>query len=182
MDQLLDAQQRRSRMTNGLLEASEDAVRDDRLGFVMLHLPIPHPPGLIIDGKGNRNAADYFSNMELADKTLGMVRAAMEEKGTWDSSAVIVIADHGLRDFWNELPIWTQEEEQFRQSLDPLHVPFLIKMPGQDAPLDFDARISSTAIYDLSVEILGEGLTNSEQVLQWLEHEAGSHAPACLSR
>src|SRR5690606_12024995 len=97
-----------------------------------------------------------FSNMKLADRTLGMVRTAMEEEGTWDAATIIVIADHGLRDFWNELSIWTTEEEQFRQSLDALHVPFLVKMPGQDEPLDFDALRSSNTIFDRSVEVLGD--------------------------
>jgi membrane-anchored protein YejM (alkaline phosphatase superfamily) len=113
---------------------------------------------------------------------LGMVRTAMEEEGTWDSSTVIVIADHGLRDFWNALPVWSTDEEQFRQSLDPLHVPFMVKMPHQDGASHFDVPISSTAVYELSVQAMNGRITSSEEALRWFEKNAGDHPPVCLSR
>lgn len=64
-------------------------VTDSRYRLVFLHYPVPH---LSPDFRGN-----YLENQILADRALGELRRSMEEAGVWDSSAVIVLSDHGYR-------------------------------------------------------------------------------------
>jgi hypothetical protein len=70
-----------------LRERSLAAVADARAGFVMLHVPVPHAPGIYHRASGALTAwrfgavSEYFDNLALADRFLGDVRRAMERRG-----------------------------------------------------------------------------------------------------
>src|SRR5204862_1921656 len=63
-------------------------------GLTLLHLPLPHLPG-IYDAKHERltlwqysRNRGYLQNLVLADQLFGKLRRAMESAGTWDSTWV----------------------------------------------------------------------------------------------
>ena len=70
--------------------------------FVFSHLPGLHTP-YIYDRHNARytlfrdQVTGYFDHMVLADKTMGRIRAAMEQNETWDETLVIVSSDHWWR-------------------------------------------------------------------------------------
>ena len=55
-----------------VMAQAEDILKDSRIRFVLLHLPVPHPPGIF-----NRKLCTlsdhgtYLDNLVLADQTLG---------------------------------------------------------------------------------------------------------------
>jgi hypothetical protein len=90
-----------------LSRALEWAV-DPSIGLVLLHLPVPHPPSIYSPSEGAltpQGRIGYLDNIVLVDRTLGLLRRALEEAGLWNQSAVLVSADHGWRtSFWRSGP------------------------------------------------------------------------------
>lgn len=134
-----------------------EVCADPRYALVFLHFPIPHGPFLYsrrldrIDTTGKTGT--YEGNLVLADSALADLRAAMESAGLWHSSAVVVTADHG----WRELG-WPAPS-----------IPFLLKMPGQAAPVHYGRRFSTRVLADLTLEILAGRLSDGEAVAAWLD-------------
>jgi hypothetical protein len=83
-----------------------ELAADRTAGLVLIHLPVPHPPAIYSRARGAFNAEDsasYLDSLALADRTLGELRAALEQSGLWDRTAVLVSADHGWRTrLWRE--------------------------------------------------------------------------------
>ena len=171
----------RLELLHRILETSERTLRDDRLGFVFLHLPVPHPPGFSPDAPHYEDSAGYLGNLALADQALGQVRTALEEEGLWEDSTVILTSDHGLRQFWRTTPFWSPEEESYFAPLDDRDVPLMIKMSNQNGALNFDAALSTTIIYDFSIEILNGRITDVPSARRWLETNYDDYPPACLT-
>lgn len=122
------------------------ASRPD-LDFVFLHLPAPHNPYLYNPVTGKLDAVPrpngYWNNLLLADAIFERIRSAMEFAGVWESSTVLVTADHGFR---SRVNIGYQK--------DDLHVPFLWKSPQ---PVDADPRAAFDTLRtkDLFLDLLG---------------------------
>jgi arylsulfatase A-like enzyme len=100
-----------------LYGASEKVLRDPSAGFVLLHLPIPHPWGIYNRRTGNfsTSTTSYIDNLALADKCLAGMRTTLQQTGQWDSSTVVVMGDHSWRTMiWRSpayLDAWTPEDE-----------------------------------------------------------------------
>ncbi|MGH9663879.1 MAG: hypothetical protein ACRD9L_05610, partial [Bryobacteraceae bacterium] len=118
---------------------------DRSFTLVLLHMPVPHPPGIYSRREGrlcDECPSSYLDNLVLADRLLGEVRRAMEQAGVWDSSCIIVSADHSWRInlLWRPLPHWTAEEERAYSGVESKLVPFLVKLPDQHEPLSLSRK------------------------------------------
>jgi hypothetical protein len=115
-------------------------VADPGLDFVFLHLPVPHPVGIYDRKTGqlttDRNAG-YLDNLVLTDRSFGEIRKAMEAAGVWDSTTVVVSADHWWRsDFWRAHSGWTHEDDHAAETIDH-RIPFLVKFAGPASHADY---------------------------------------------
>jgi hypothetical protein len=55
-----------------LMPQAEALIRDQSIGFVFIHLPVPHPPGIYDRRPGHQRATGtYIDNLALADRSLG---------------------------------------------------------------------------------------------------------------
>jgi len=143
-------------------QAVELAV-DPTVGLTLIHLPIPHPPG-IYNGRGSGDSADYLGNLALADRTLGKVRQAMEQSGVWDRTAVLVSADHGWRvHLWRGDAEWTPDEEAASHQ-DTSGVPFLLKLPAQHDGLVYAKTFSTIVTRELIGAILSGRLADPADI------------------
>ena len=71
----------------------------------------------------------YDGNLAYADRQLGALRQALERKGLWERTLVIVAADHG-EGLWEHS--WLGHNQQvFEEST---HVPLVLRLPGTSAP------------------------------------------------
>ena len=77
----------------------------------------------------------------------------MEQSGTWDSTTVIVTADHG----WRETQIVGRKHDG--------RVPLLIKVAGQDQHRQYDGTFSILVLKDLTLDFL-RGQINSNQEIE----------------
>jgi hypothetical protein len=122
---------------------------DPSFDLVLVHWPIPHGPG-IFDAASDSfryftrgTPGGYAGNLELVDGSLREVRLAVEAAGLAGQTATLVTSDHGYRvELWKQYPgrpgAAPPAETDHR-------VPFLLKLPGQEAPIPY-ARLFNTVI------------------------------------
>ena len=143
------------------------------LGLVLLHLPIPHPPG-IYDRRQKKlsldDSSDYLDNLALADKTLGDLRRAMEANGTWNETTILVSSDHPLRPgLWKGSSEWNADLQAATSGNQQPYVPFLLKMPGYWGHVPYEADFDSVLTRDLIRLVMNGDVVNPQQVAEWLD-------------
>jgi arylsulfatase A-like enzyme len=145
------------------------AVRDPRLNLVFLHISVPHWPPIYDAAKASfstRPGGTYLDNLALVDLTLGEIRQTLEQARTWESSTILLTADHPLRvEMWRSmhhsgLPADAQQSAR---------VPFLLKMAGENHGVDYPRAIQTVVTKDLLLAIMNGKVTTAEQVGVWLD-------------
>jgi arylsulfatase A-like enzyme len=140
----------------GLLADARAAVADTSLGLVFVHLAVPHHPP-IYDREDDELTAlnyhinGYYDNLVLADRTLGVLRRALEESDLWDRSTVVLTSDHSRR----------EGEDDWR-------VPFVVKLAGQrTGGRAYRAPFNTVALHDLTLALLRGQVSGG--VARWLD-------------
>lgn len=140
-------------------KASRELLEQD-LNLKLLHYPIPHHPW-IYDAKAQSFAVEgrngYEDNLVLADRTLGEIRVALERASKWDSSIVVVTADH----WWRLAEAVNGQQDQ--------RVPFMIKLAGQKTGMEYQKPFKTILIQKLLLELLRGNLTSSSEVAAWID-------------
>ncbi len=153
-----------------LLQQAEEMAADPRMGLTLLHLPVPHGPG-IYDRRHNKLSALriddstwYADNLALTDRTLGDIRNAMEKAGVWDSSVVLVSSDHKLRA--GGIP-----HSEGR-------VPYFIKLAGQQPGVDYGVTLNARITRPLIDAILAGKVETNGELQTWLSSRQNGVATA----
>jgi hypothetical protein len=102
------------------LSDSRKAIEDWRSGFIFLHICLPHAPW--INGHLDSSHRGYLSNLRLTDEFLKQIRLSLQKMGEWDSSTVLVSADHNYR----QVLMGTSLNQK---------VPLLVKLPAETSGL-----------------------------------------------
>jgi hypothetical protein len=116
----------------GVMAQSESLLRDARIRFVFLHLPVPHPPG-IYDRHRHAPAAagSYIDNLVLADDTLGRLLSLIQSTPDASQTFVIVSSDHSWRvDYWKKQSDWTAEEKRASGEKFDTRPVLMVRLPG----------------------------------------------------
>jgi hypothetical protein len=115
------------------------------------------------------DAIEFVTNLAHADRALGELRLAMEHAGLWNRTTVLVTSDHGFR---NDVRVRSSEGSiEIGASGDsrlPL-VPFLLKLAGQDRPLDYAPVFNTVLTRDLILAIVRGVVSTPEDVARWLD-------------
>ena len=157
-----------------LYKASDRLLRDPSAGFVLLHLPIPHPWGIYNrrTGKLSTSTTSYIDNLALADKCLAGMRATLQQTGQWDASTVVVMGDHSWRTMiWRGtayLDGWKPEDESAShggQYDEP--VAYIVKLPGQTTEARVDTPYSSVDTRKLFDAILSRKINSVTDLTAW---------------
>jgi hypothetical protein len=169
-------------LTRGL-----DLIKDPNLQLVFLHFAVPHNPGVSEElGRKNtyRNPASseaeaYFNNLAIADGALGKIRAQMEADGQWESSTVLITADHWWRRA--ELEMKSKEDAQaLKKRPGPkgeVRVPFLVKFPKQNKISVYKKPFDVSIIRDFILAALGSSITTEDQGRGWLDQNVTRYSP-----
>lgn len=148
---------------------------DPKIGLVLIHLPVPHPPAVYDRARGKfapRGRISYLDDVALVDREMGLLRRAMEEAGLWDESAVLVSADHGWRTaLWRGSPEWTAEDESASRQ-DTSGIPFLLKLAGQTSGCVYNKRFNTVVTRRLITSILKGQVTDPAAVATLIEGSA----------
>jgi hypothetical protein len=154
------------------------AAVDPRIDFLFAHFPTPHPFPIYNRHKQNfelSDSLDYLDNLALVDRTVGEMRRVLEQAGLWDSTSIVITADHGLRpELWHGQYTWTDELEQITAGPQSETVPFIARLAGQHDPRLYDRPFSNVLTGELSLAVLRGQVTTSAQALSWLDGHGGS--------
>jgi hypothetical protein len=148
-------------------------IVDPRLDFVFVHMPAPHPFGLYDRARRDftlNPLLGYADNLALVDRTWGEMRRALEQAGLWDSTSIVVTADHGLRpDVWRGHLGWTEELERLTGGRQSERVPLIVKIAGESHGVAYDRPFSNVLCGDLSLAILNGEIQSTDDVAGWLD-------------
>jgi hypothetical protein len=165
----LHARQGYVRLYQQSLNESLSLITNTTYGLMLFHLFPPHAPGIYLPEKDEFTIRDmdkvtgYFNNLVLADRTLAQLSQALEKSGEWDSTWVIVSADHSWR--------YSREYDGQRD----YRVPFLIDPPGKTEAVTYSQPFNTAITRRLILAILQGQITNSTQaVADWLAVNARS--------
>jgi hypothetical protein len=143
-----------------LMEHGTRMAADPRLGLVLLHLNVPHHPLIYDRFKDeitiwNFGTRWYLHNLELTDKTLGRLRAEMEQAGVWDDTTVIVTGDHCFR------------------AIAGGRVPMLIKpAKHHGGEVAYAQAVNVMFTHDLALALLRQEVQTPAQITAWLDQHA----------
>jgi hypothetical protein len=153
------------------LRRAREYAADRSLGLVMLHVPVPHPPAIYSRARGTLSSepgGSYLDNLALADRTLGDLRGLLEKDGLWDSTALLVTSDHGLRaSVWNGMDEWSPAVAALAEA-DTTKVPFLFHLPRQAAAVRYDKPLNTLITRRLIVSFLRGEIRQPEQAAQFI--------------
>jgi hypothetical protein len=159
-------------------QAALRAIVDSRLNLVFVHWNVPHLPPVYDAAKdkfSNDEAETYVDNLRLVDRTVRDIRLTLENAGLWDSSTILMTADHPLRVSDG------QSSVRLPRSVGKLtqasEVPFLLKMAGQKQGFAYDAAMQTVVTKDLLLAIMKGEISQPEQVAGWLDHNPPRSEP-----
>jgi hypothetical protein len=164
-----------------IYSAGDRFLADSSIDFLMLHLPVPHPGG-IYDRRLGEFAAyggSYIDNLVLADQYLAHVHQLLQQRGEWDSSAVIVMGDHSWRTaaLWEGTPFWTAEDQRASDGgkFDPRPA-YIVKLPGQSEGSRIEAAFPAIGTRALLQGILSGGIRTARDLAAFA-HDAPEQRP-----
>ena len=154
------------------LQHARSLVKDARYGLVFLHLPGPHYPGIYDPVRGTftltsfSRTRGYFQNLQLTDKTMGIIRHEMEQANQWDHTWVIISSDH-----------WWRDSQAYDGRLDH-RVPFILKAPGRNRPIIYGALLNTVITQDLILAILRKEVSTLQDAVAWLDTHKAPPVPS----
>lgn len=118
------------------LEArSLTALNSPDADFVVLHLPVPHPPGIYDRHTGrfaDKAGQSYVDNLALSDIVLGKLLSILRSSPRWPETTILVNGDHGWRTpGWRSDATWTDEDERASRGIFDVRPALLIHHAGQ---------------------------------------------------
>lgn len=161
--------------------AGDKLLRDPSVGFMLLHMPVPHPPGFFNRRTGKLSTSGtYIDNLALADRVLGHVRQVLEQQGEWNSSTVIVMGDHSWRTqlIWTKLPEWTAEEQRASDGGKFDDRPaYIVKLAGQTSGTRIDDPYQAVRTRALMDALMDGKIRTSEDLKDWVDHDEVPSGP-----
>jgi len=158
-----------------LFADAKSFATDPNLSLSFLHFGLPHKPWIYDRktkkvrylGEWPQSLKGYWGNLELTDKSFGEIREAMEQKGLWENTTVIVTSDHW---WWFGHP-----ENQVYQpdGKTDFRIPLIIKLPHQKQHVRFDPSMNTVLLPFLVMDVLEGRVENIEDLSRWFD----SHAP-----
>lgn len=160
-----------------LMVRSRRLLKNNRIHFVFLHLPVPHPPGMY-----NRNThqlctcGNYLDNLVLADDTLGQLIDEINQSPEKNQTTVIISSDHSWRvPLWSRTEFWTPEETQASLGHFDERPVFMVHFPGETTGAILAQPTPELVEHDLIASML-DGKVNSPDTLNIpLQRSAARH-------
>ena len=150
-----------------MMQHSVEMIREGRLHFVFIHLPVPHPPGIYSRRTGQLClCGDYLDNLALADVTLGELRKEIDATPWASQTTLIVSSDHSWRvPLWKYQPGWTAEEEHISNGhFEPKPV-FEVHFPNEKTGVVVDAQFPEMREHDVIASMLDGKLPGAPEEL-----------------
>jgi hypothetical protein len=153
-----------------LVAAGDKLLKDRSATFVLLHMPIPHMPGIY-----NRQTASfvtsnpsYLDNLALCDVYLGHVRKELEENGTWDSTTLVLMGDHSWR-ITSGADLAPEERAASDGGQFDDRPAYIVKLAHENTPARIDTQFAALRTRDLFDNLLTGRITTPQQLARWAQ-------------
>jgi hypothetical protein len=163
-----------SHHTSIFRQMHQQAISDitNPITLTFLHYPIPHKP-YIYDRNTRKFSGNflpqthnhYLDNLALADRTFGEIRKKLESAGIWESSTIIVSADH-----------WWRFSKEYDNKID-YRVPFMVKLSGQKTPSAYHKPFNTVLTSDMILEVVKGSISSQEELSIWLDKNGKNIQP-----
>lgn len=174
----LTASQMHTEDYEAILAHAKAEIAAVRIGFLLVHLPLPHPGG-IYNRKTHRIGVDgsYLDNLVLADVTLGEMLEGIRMSGLGDRTTIIVSSDHSWRvAMWRPTTDWRPEDTRVSGGrFDPRPV-LIVHFPGQQDGVALRQPFPLIGMHAMIEQMLAGRLDNAPAVQTWVAHQAASGA------
>jgi hypothetical protein len=155
-----------------LLAAGDKLLEDRSATFVLLHIPIPHGPGIY-----NRRTASfaatntsYLDNLALCDDYVAHVRKVLEDNGTWDDTTVVLMGDHSWR-VSKDSDLTPEERATSDGGQFDDRPAYIVKLAHQNIPARIDTRFTALRTRDLFDNLFAGRISTSPQLARWAQQE-----------
>lgn len=145
-------------------------IRDEQIGFVFLHLAVPHPPGVYDRSTQQfRKGGSYLDNLSLADHYLGQLLHTVSSTNQAARTSVVVCSDHSWRvPMWRNSAIWTKEDERASNGFFDSRPVLMVHFPEQTERIIIDQPESSLVLHAILQGMLSGKIVNQEQLAAWV--------------
>ena len=138
---------------------SHELIDDEKIGFVFLHLPLPHPFGFYNRKTGQLGVdGTYLDNLALTDRSLGQIMQWIGETRLASQTTVIVCSDHSWR-----VPIWrlslTKEEKTALRGTFDTRPVLMVHFPGENAPETVSSPFPAIQEHEMVERMLRQPMT-----------------------
>ncbi|MGB3808622.1 MAG: sulfatase [Parvibaculum sp.] len=128
--------------------------------------------GVLSEAQAHQLRASYGGKLTMIDRWFGKIIDAIERKGLWDDTLIILCTDHGH--YLGEKDIWGKPGVPIYETLG--HIPLLISHPGI-APGTCDALTTSVDLFATLADVFGVKVrqrTHGRSLLPLLRGEVSS--------
>lgn len=149
-------------------------IDDNRLRFVYLHFPVPHPPG-IYDRQRHivRLGGTYLDNLVLADDILGTLLQKIDATPSARQTIVIISSDHSWRTpLWRFRKGWSSEEELATKGRFDERPVLLIHFPDQMSGNRVDVSLPELLEHDIIAGMLRNRIKKPADLMSFLPQSA----------
>jgi hypothetical protein len=149
-----------------VMDRTRALIANNRVNFVFLHIPAPHPPG-IYDRQRHvlRSGGSYLDNLVLADDTLGTLLQEINATPSAGQTTVIITSDHSWRvPTWSRQDGWSAEEEKVSAGRFDDRPVLLIHFPGQTQGSDVNTPTPELLEHDIIAGMLLGKMDDSEEL------------------
>jgi hypothetical protein len=155
-----------------LLAAGDKLLNDRSATFVLLHMPIPHMPGIY-----NRRTAsfttsntNYLDNLALCDQYLAHVRKELEDNGTWDSTTLVLMGDHSWR-ISRGADLAPEEQAATDGGRFDDRPAYIVKLAHQSTAARIDTLFPALRTRDLLDNLLTGRISTPQQLESWAQQK-----------
>lgn len=150
-----------------IMSDARKLIRDPRTGFVLIHIPVPHPPGFF-DRNTHQVCAcgNYIDNLVLTEETLAELLQEIHQTPHADQTSIIVSSDHSWRaPMWRSVAGWTNEEERISEGQFDRRPVLLIKFPGQKAGYSITQTTPELVEHDILAALIEGDVSSPQQLM-----------------
>jgi sulfatase-like protein len=159
-----------------VMREGQAIIRDPKIRFALIHLPIPHPPGIFKQpGVTGEDAFNYLGNLLLTDQALQELRKSVAASPAAADTVLIVSSDHSWRTtMWRELSALSPAEIRATQGgvFDPRPV-LMVRFPAAKAD-QIDRPESLMILHGLLLDLLSGKVRTPEDWIATLPADASA--------
>ncbi|HKO10979.1 MAG TPA: hypothetical protein VJV22_03360, partial [Acidobacteriaceae bacterium] len=157
---------------DNVLHHAEAMIADQQLGFLLLHLPVPHPTGFYNRRTGAMAyPGSYIDNLALADRTLALLIDDIAHTPRAAETTIVVSSDHSWRlPMWRNEQGWTAEDELASrgEAMDPRPV-LLVHFPEERGEAQVTDPFPLIRMHAMLRELIDARIAGPEGLRNWVD-------------